>query len=133
MNRGRIGQGRLGRISKDAKNQATVERHLYIDTEWPTGAIDRAVRSASPNDNVIPDPPGAVTIRTPGAGSASRNGRSGCSAYTPCHRSAIRQQGNLRNVRASLRIKSSIEVWSNTLRSSPYSCESPSVIAPSAV
>ena len=37
-----------------------------------------AVRSARPKDRVIPEPPGAVTMLTPGAGWPSKKDRSGC-------------------------------------------------------
>lgn len=42
--------------------------------------ISIRVFSAIPNDNVIPEPPGEVTIRTPGAGSRDKYGFSGCLA-----------------------------------------------------
>ena len=48
---------------------------LYVHIWMP---ICFVVRSANPNDSVMPEPPTPVRILTPGAGSASKNGLSGC-------------------------------------------------------
>src|SRR5262249_40003573 len=56
-------------------------------------SIPASVSAAMPNESVIPAPPGEVTIRTPGAGSSDTYGRSGCFAYTPYQRCAMRMIG----------------------------------------
>ena len=60
--------------------------------------ISRIICSARPNDSVMPEPPTAVTMRTPGAASIATQDLSGCFAYTPYHRCAIDRSGATRNV-----------------------------------
>src|SRR5579863_256011 len=76
-----------------------------------------AVRSARPNDKVMPEPPGAVTMRTPGSGSAWKTGSSGWIEYTPCQRSAMDQSGIWTKDAACRIISSSMRVLLKTSKS----------------
>src|SRR5215472_13953038 len=69
--------------------------------------ISSMVRAATPKDRVMPDPPGEVTILTPGAALRERYGCSGCLAYTPYQRWAIFIEGTQRNPEMYRRISSS--------------------------
>ena len=62
-----------GPIENDGLQRPRVGSHHYI-------FISRIICSAKPNDSVMPEPPTAVTMRTPGAASIATQGFSGCLA-----------------------------------------------------